>query len=192
MRLDDLYSYKSVEELNEAPYGMLDKMKDKIKSKTPFADKEGAKGRQQSGEKANMLFKKFKNFAGQSGYKGSNTVPSKLVANFLSQNKLPNDSIENEADMSPSEVQQAIMKSVQNKVSGMGGSTNNEPQVNPQHTETPTASEPQVNPTPKSEPMVDPVHNNAPAASPSSSGASTKLGLSNQERKLALAQLKKL
>lgn len=144
MRLDDLYSYNSAQTLNEAPYGMMDKMKDKVKSKMPFVDREAAKGRQDSGQLANQTHKEWRRYAGKVAG-GEKQIDSQHLIDFLGSKGMPTDGIQPGQFLSPKDTESMVMKAAQ----GAGQAKPAQPRrTNPETKTKPQNNEPQASPKP--------------------------------------------
>lgn len=146
MRLDDLYSYNSAETLSEAPYGMMDKMKDKVKSKMPFADREAAKGRQDSGQLANQTHKEWRRYAGKVAG-GQKQIDSQHLIDFLGSKGMPVDGIQPGQFLSPKDTESMVMKAAQG--AGQVKAAPAQPRrANPETKTKPQNNEPQASPKP--------------------------------------------
>tara|TARA_B100000575_G_scaffold231913_1_gene193115 strand:- start:11596 stop:12246 length:651 start_codon:yes stop_codon:yes gene_type:complete len=84
----------------------------------------GMAGKVDAADKANALFTDFRAYLGQVGEKYGNAVDSASLRDFLTTKKMPTQNIPQDGVLTKKQIDQAIMKSVQDSYRGKGGIPN--------------------------------------------------------------------
>ena len=93
----------------------------KVGAKTTAA---GMAGKVDAADKANALFTDFRAYLGQVGEKYSNAIDSASLRDFLTTKKMPTQNVPQDGVLTKKQVDQAIMKAVQDSYRGKGGVPN--------------------------------------------------------------------
>ena len=84
----------------------------------------GMAGKVDAADKANALFTDFRAYLGQVGEKYSNAIDSASLRDFLTTKKMPTQNVPQQGVLTKKQVDQAIMKAVQDSYRGKGGVPN--------------------------------------------------------------------
>ena len=84
----------------------------------------GMAGKVDAADKANALFTDFRAYLGQVGEKYGNAVDSASLRDFLTTKKMPTQNVPQQGVLTKKQVDQAIMKAVQDSYRGKGGVPN--------------------------------------------------------------------
>ena len=84
----------------------------------------GMAGKVDAADKANALFTDFRAYLGQVGEKYSNAIDSASLRDFLTTKKMPTQNVPQDGVLTKKQVDQAIMKAVQDSYRGKGGVPN--------------------------------------------------------------------
>lgn len=84
----------------------------------------GMAGKVDAADKANALFTDFRAYLGQVGEKYGNAVDSASLRDFLTTKKMPTQNVPQDGVLTKKQVDQAIMKAVQDSYRGKGGVPN--------------------------------------------------------------------
>ena len=109
MHLNELFVYTTPKErIDEAPYGMANKIKDKMN----IFDREGSKGNKEVGERANEMMKRFKRYVGQVKGPGTKEIEPNILTDFLSNNGMDPSIVTHQPNqyLTPKDAEQYMMK----------------------------------------------------------------------------------
>ncbi len=84
----------------------------------------GMAGKVDAADKANALFTDFRAYLGQVGEKYGNAIDSASLRDFLTTKKMPTQNVPQDGVLTKKQVDQAIMKAVQDSYRGKGGVPN--------------------------------------------------------------------
>ena len=129
MKVHEIIYESTKTPLKEKPAGGLGNVARKVGAKV--LAKLGAKntaagmaGKVDAADKANALFTDFRAYLGQVGEKYGNAVDSASLRDFLTTKKMPTQNIPQDGVLTKKQIDQAIMKSVQDSYRGKGGIPN--------------------------------------------------------------------
>ena len=129
MKVHEILYESTKTPLKEKPAGGLGNVARKVGAKV--LAKLGAKntaagmaGKVDAADKANALFTDFRAYLGQVGEKYGNAVDSASLRDFLTTKKMPTQNIPQDGVLTKKQIDQAIMKSVQDSYRGKGGIPN--------------------------------------------------------------------